>query len=506
MNDPQLTSVQPSAAVSGRSSAVEANALLRLLQSLPQSITEGQKLQAEVISSRQSGQVFDVLLKMALPNGSFSTLPAQTTHALTPGQTLSLIALGQNAFNLTQLSQSSSAALTRLDLSKVPLNSLLQAKVIQLQAQPQGHFRATALLTNTSLAGQTLLIDTPKALAINSVLTAKVLNTGQLQFIPTSTPMQRLSALQALPQQFQQQLGLSAALGKILAAPNLAKSDQATVQQLFNSMPDISKKLSTAQLAELVRNSGTQLEQRLLADSPISTQADLKANLLRLIGQLLPQQAGSNPLFGNAQAAMLAQTLPQLLREAGGFQTKQIREQAMRFPLASRMLEKLDNPNDLGALLRIAAAAISRLQTHQLASLAQTYTAADGTQVNTWQLEIPMRNQDSVVGLQVKFQEEQPSKEKEHNVAPFWRLELSFELEPLGPLHAQVNLRNNTELTSKLWAEREHTAQLVNRELHVLRDKLLAAGLDIRELDCQIGIPPSAPKAVLEQRWIDDLA
>lgn len=488
--------------------AAEVNTLLRLLQTLPQGISEGQKLQAEIVSVRQSGQVFDVLLKMALPDGRQSTLSAQTTQAMTPGQSLTLTALGQNQLGLAQQA-GTQAAMTRIDLAKIPINSLLQAKVIQVEPQPQGNFRATLSLSNTALAGQTLIIETPRALAINSTLSARVTNSSQIQFIPNTQAGERLNALQELPGQFSRQTGLGTALQQLFSvasSSSLPGDSQKIIQQLLNTLPDISQKLGTSQLAELVKNGGIQLEQRLLADAPSAAQQDLKASLLKLVGQMLPAQTGASPLLSSTQAAMLSQALPQLLREAGGFKASQIREQAMRFPLASRVLEKLDNPNDLGALLRIAAAAISRLQTHQLASLAQTYTTAEGTQVNTWQMEIPLRNQDSVIPLQVKFQQEQSAQEQQEQQPPFWRLELSFELEPLGPLHVQVNLKNNDELTSKLWAEREQTALFVNQELHVLRDKLLAAGLNIKELDCQQGIPPAAPKAILEQRWIDDLA
>ncbi|WP_215201115.1 hypothetical protein, partial [Escherichia coli] len=81
--------------------------------------------------------------------------------------------------------------------------------------------------------------------------------------------------------------------------------------------------------------------------------------------------------------------------------------QALNFPLPSKVLQLFDEDMELESLLRLAAAAISRLQTHQLSSLAQTSTLPDGTQLATWQMEVPMRHQHSVVPLQVKFQEEQ---------------------------------------------------------------------------------------------------
>lgn len=503
------THIQPTVSTPIRQTSVEAANVLRLLQDLPQSIVDGQKLQAQIVAAKQAGQVFEVLLKMALPDGKQTTLPAQANQILAPGQQVTLTAISQSQFTLTPALDKLAPALTRLDLAQLPSGTIIQAKVINLEPLAQGNFRATLSLNNTALAGQSVIIETPKALALNSVLTARVEGSFQLQFIPSSNTTDRLNIQQELLSQFNRQGSLGQALQQLQtvgSSTNLSSEGQKIVQQLLSNLPNISDKLTTAQLTELVKNSGTQLEQRLLTDAT-ATQQDLKASLLRLIGQILPSQTGSNPLLTSAQASISSQALPQLLREIGGISLSQMREQALRFPLAKGVLQKLDNPNDLGALLRIAAAAISRLQTHQLSSLGQTYTTPEGTQLTTWQMEIPMRDQDTVIPLQLKFQQEQSNSEEqdEEKKAPIWRLELSFELEPLGPLHVQVNLKNE-EISSKLWAEFAQTAVYVNKELHILRDKLLAAGLNIKELECLQGTPPAAPKAAIEQRWIDDLA
>ncbi|MCF3992614.1 flagellar hook-length control protein FliK, partial [Pseudomonas aeruginosa] len=147
---------------------------------------------------------------------------------------------------------------------------------------------------------------------------------------------------------------------------------------------------------------------------------------------------------------------------------------------------------------------ISRLQTHQLSSLAQTSTLPDGTQLATWQMEVPMRHQHSVVPLQVKFQEEQ-RKTGEEARESLWRVELAFDLEPLGPLHAQATLLRGS-LSSQLWAERDATARLVEHELGHLRQRLRDAGLTVGEITCQRGRPPQGPRATIEQRWVDETA
>jgi hypothetical protein len=110
------------------------------------------------------------------------------------------------------------------------------------------------------------------------------------------------------------------------------------------------------------------------------------------------------------------------------------------FPLPERLLQNAEGEDDLEHLLRLAAAAVSRLQSHQLSSLEQTGVTADGRLVSTWQLEIPMRNLQDIVPLQVKFQrEEAPEKESQQErreerepKQQLWRVDLAFDMEPWG--------------------------------------------------------------------------
>ncbi|WP_152356594.1 DNA polymerase III subunit gamma/tau [Pseudomonas aeruginosa] len=222
------------------------------------------------------------------------------------------------------------------------------------------------------------------------------------------------------------------------------------------------------------------------------------------IAQALPE-AIDNGQGDRERVLALAQALPAFVRNAlGNLGQSANKTQALNFPLPSKVLQLFDEDMELESLLRLAAAAISRLQTHQLSSLAQTSTLPDGTQLATWQMEVPMRHQHSVVPLQVKFQEEQ-RKTGEEARESLWRVELAFDLEPLGPLHAQATLLRGS-LSSQLWAERDATARLVEHELGHLRQRLRDAGLTVGEITCQRGRPPQGPRATIEQRWVDETA
>jgi hypothetical protein len=166
----------------------------------------------------------------------------------------------------------------------------------------------------------------------------------------------------------------------------------------------------------------------------------------------------------------------------------------------------MEGDADLQTLLKLAAAAVSRLQTHQLSSLAQSQIGPDGNLLTTWQLELPMRDQRDLVPLQMKIQHEEPQKSqgKQPKEAQ-WKVELAFDLEPLGPLQVQAQLARGS-LSSQLWAERPRTASLIDAELNTLRERLTAAGLTVGELACTQGTPPQGAKTSLEQRWVDETA
>ena len=213
-------------------------------------------------------------------------------------------------------------------------------------------------------------------------------------------------------------------------------------------------------------------------------------------------------------ANTLAQAMPGFVRSALGMLGQvSAKPSPTSFPLPERLLQSADGEDDLEHLLRLAAAAVSRLQSHQLSSLEQTGVTRDGRLMSTWQLEIPMRNLQDIVPLQVKFQredapEQQQPKERHEERPPkqhLWRVELAFDMEPLGPLQVQAQLISGS-LSSQLWAERPYTASLIESNLAALRQRLLDSGLNVGDIDCHLGTPPQGAQTRLEQRWVDETA
>ncbi|WP_415759656.1 flagellar hook-length control protein FliK [Pseudomonas sp. LT1P18] len=498
--------------------------LLKLLTPMEGLITAGQTAKAEVLSLKQADQTFQLLLKVTLDSGRQTTVQATSSQPLPQGTSLAITqpSAGNLAVTVQQAIASSVATLTRIDTAQLPVGTLLQGKVLTSQVLPQAPgqptvFRSMVSLLNTALSGSTLSIDSPTPLRIGTLLSALVQDTQTLKFVPLSSRQEQLAVTQQLVSQQSRQGSLDGLLKLLqnLPSSNQTSSDlRAAVDKLLAGLPDVQQLSTPKGLAQALANSGLFLEAKLLSGQNPTLAPDMKGDLLKLIAQLTPGLPANTNLNAIIAANTLAQAMPNFVRSALGMLGQvSAKPQPTRFPLPERLLQSMDGEGDLEHLLRLAAAAVSRLQSHQLSSLEQTGVTDDGRLMNTWQLEIPMRNLQDIVPLQVKFQrEEAPEKEQQNErrderepKQQLWRVDLAFDMEPLGPLQIQAQLIKGS-LSSQLWAERPYTASLIESHLTELRQRLLASGLNVGDLDCHLGTPPQGPQTRLEQRWVDETA
>ncbi|MFJ4383713.1 flagellar hook-length control protein FliK [Pseudomonas sp. NPDC089408] len=493
--------------------------LLRLIQAQPGLLAPGETAQAEVVSLRQAGQDFQLVLRLIQANGVQTQLQASASQPLPPGSQVTVSQTESNrlAIMLQQANASQVAILTRLDISKVPVGTLLQGKVVTNQALAQAPgqapvYRALVSLLNSAQAGATLSIDSPRPLAIGSLLSALVQGDQSLRFVPLSGRQDQLNIAQQLLTQQNRQAslpGLLNALQQLTRAPDAAGDLRASAERLLASLPDARQLGDAKGVAQALNNSGAFLEAKLLGGFPASVATDLKAHLLRLVAQAQSLPAGTP----NLAPASLAVTMPALARSAlGMLERVSPKPQPGAFPLPSRLLKALEDEGDLQQLLRLAAAAVSRLQSHAMSSLQQSGTLENGNLQTTWQTEVPIRYGQEFIPLQVKLQREetpQQQADRQHEaqdpLQALWRIELAFDLAPLGPMQVQAQLSQG-RLNGQLWAEREPTARLIDTQLGALRERLLARGLDVGDLACHPGTPPQGPRTRVEQRWVDENA
>ncbi|MDI6934340.1 flagellar hook-length control protein FliK [Serratia sp. Se-PFBMAAmG] len=493
--------------------------LLTLTQAQPGLVKPGETAQAEVLTLRQNGNEFLLVLRLAQANGAQVQVQASSSQPIPQGSQVTVSQPESNrlALLVQQATASNVATLTRLDTTKVPVGTLLQGKVLTNQALPAAAgqaagFRSLVSLLNTAQAGATLTIDSPRPLAIGSLLSAQVQGDQSLRFVPLSGRQEQLDITQQLQAQQCRQASLPSLLGGLqqIAGSSQANGElRAAAANLLNSLPD-ARQLSTPKtLVEALNNSGVFLEAKLLGGLAAGVAPDLKAQLVRLVALVSANAPGSPAV----SATTLAQALPAMARSALGLLDRvSPRQPPGAFPLPSRLLQALEDESDLQQLLRLASAAISRLQSHALSSLQQSGTLENGNLQTTWQTEIPVRHGQDFIPLQVKLQREETAQQQAERQAEakdpllaLWRIELAFDLAPLGPLQVQAQL-NQGRLSGQLWAEREPTARLIDAQLGNLRERLLARGLEVGDLECHPGIPPQGPRTRVEQRWVDENA
>jgi hypothetical protein len=500
--------------------------VLKLLTPVEGLIAAGQSARAEVLSLKQADQTFELLLKVTLDSGRQTTVQATSSQPLPQGTSLAITqpSAGNLAVTVQQAIASSVATLTRIDTSQLPVGTLLQGKVLTAQALPQvpGQptvFRSLVSLLNTALSGTALSIDSPQPLRIGTLLSALVEDAQTLKFLPLSSRQEQLAVSQQLLAQQSRQGsldGLLKALQNLPPASDQTSQDlRAVVDKLLASLPDAQQLSTPRGLAQALANSGVFLEAKLLGGQNPTLTPDIKADLLKLIAQLTPGLPNSSSFNAIIAANTLAQALPNFVRNAlGTLGQVSAKPVPSSFPLPDRLLQSLDDEGDLEHLLRLAAAAVSRLQSHQLSSLEQTGVTDDGRLLSTWQLEIPMRNLQDIVPLQVKFQREDAPEKQQANEQrrderepkqQLWRVDLAFDMEPLGPLQIQAQLISGS-LSSQLWAERPYTASLIDSNLAALRQRLVDSGLNVGDLDCHLGTPPQGNQTRLEHRWVDETA
>lgn len=545
---------QASAAVALARAGVSPGQLLELLQPMKNLVAPGETVTAEVVNLKQTGdQTYQLLLKLIQGNGGQSMVPVTSSLPLTPGTTLLVTQASANTLTLSlqQINNALNSVLTRLDTQQLPVGTLLQAKVLtsqvvadtlaQLGGQPGSSapatqntqsaalYRSLVVLLNTAQAGTTLAIESPRPLPIGSLLNAQVQGSQSLNFIPLSTGLDQLAAAQQLTTQQSRQGSLDTLISALQTLQTPAPSSNPTapvssplpaavqdsIDQLLADLPDIELMTTAKGVAQALNASGTFLEAKLMAGTDPMQSPDMKANLTRLIAQILPELPNNMTYDAIAASNMLARMMPSVIRSAlGTLGQVGERPQTINFPLPSRSVARGEK-DDLEILLKLAAAAVSRVQSHQLGGLEQTRSNADGTQTSTWQMEVAMRNGQDIVPLQVRVQRDDvPEKEqKQENEGTegretrekLWKIELAFDLEPLGALQVQAQLLRGS-LSSQLWAERADSAELISRELGHLRERLIASGLNVGELACNQGTPAQGPRTKLEQRWIDETA
>lgn len=322
--------------------------------------------------------------------------------------------------------------------------------------------------------------------------------------------------------------GLMARLGEALStlgdAPGLSPRQREALSPLQTAVPSLRQLTDPARLEQQMRSSGLFLEHDLALGAP--QPGDLKAALLRTLASLQqgmtsaappssPQaqpaaapQPGNTSGTGGAPASGGSTSAPDTQNAQQGTYTRaSLVEQAATTPQRDAPQVAATRPpvgdaqwaqeqtSPLANTLRHAVeGALARVHLNQMASL-QT----QGGDQPHWLMEIPLpsgREQEAV--LRLRLERESARKGAGGSAgAQAWRLDIDFDLEPLGPLRASV-LMHGEQLNVRLWAERQGTLHQLRENLDLLQAGLQRTGLEVAHLACYPGQP--APRGDEPQR------
>ncbi|WP_316364349.1 flagellar hook-length control protein FliK [Candidatus Thiodiazotropha sp. CDECU1] len=377
----------------------------------------------------------------------------------------------------------------------LPLPTIEPGKSLLEQLQPGQIVRGTALSENVNgsmrlqigvtrlIAQTTLSVPTGQALTLQVEKTGnlpelRVLTHPSMEQVKSAALKQVLPRQQPLPQLFQH---LTQVAGDSNRATPLPPAVKQAVQSVLQRIVPIEDPGFKTQLLQALQLSGTHTEARLINRQV--NNSDLKLNLLQLIGLIKPLI--SNPSNPINQLLSLQQQVLNPAQPAPANPPVTAHDASPTTKLLLDLFKHLDG-------------AIARIQTNQLSSL----PSEDSTR-QVWQFELPIRHENSVDLFHFRISREDVNKGAE--AAPMWSLTLHMNLPPLGPMRVRLALLDET-ISTIIWSEKTHTADLVNQHLDKLRAGLESTGLEVKKLEAFQGIAEIENELPSEQSLLNEQA
>jgi hypothetical protein len=218
------------------------------------------------------------------------------------------------------------------------------------------------------------------------------------------------------------------------------------IKSVLGNAPTRNEAASPTLLKKFILESGLFMEPRLASGQ--SPGPDLKTNLLLLLFHLRGQM---EELMVSDQRGVAAENRPPASPFDAG-------------------ISKL-----LSQLLRQTEGSLARIQLNQLSSL----PAEEGNR-QVWQLDIPVKHPEGYDNFQLRVEREQSHSEKK-GAQYRWRLSLHFDLDPLGPVQAQLTLLGE-EVSALFLTERQQSATLIEQQLASLEQAFSRVGLKVGHL------------------------
>ena len=313
------------------------------------------------------------------------------------------------------------------------------------------------------------------------------------------------------------------------------------VQQALRSVADQIRSLphltSPKLLPMVLKNSGVQFEQKLAANvspapdsrpaeknpvapsaSPITQRLigqDYKGALLHLLHQLDRALGNAAPGANQAQpassiippAAVSPTTTPATQALPPSMPADFAVPPPLQFPSALQLLQHLaarpqadlsDKVLRTQLLLLLhqhTLTSLAKVQLQQLHSLNHQQSQVDNPQpTQSWLFDIPVRYGSDIHPLEIRIDQawvnDDEGEENQRDKVKQWSVMLTFNLPRLGALYAQLTVLDNA-VSAKLWAEEASTLAQAQASLEQLRQQLQSQGVEVKQLQCLSGPPPS---------------
>lgn len=384
----------------------------------------------------------------------------------------------------------------------------------------------TAPLSKDSLTGAPAANSNP--LLSTSGINRSIIEQGLRQTLPQQQPLKILLPL----------------LLKIAQQPptNWPKELTQNVTHLLKLFPSSQLLQQSPALKQVISNSGIFLEAKLAqlsanasptnkmatASSQQTTNSALGRDLKGLMQRIIPllensiRSQNATPSVSTATAPAknlsLEPSLPgaQLLPVPGGESDEGLKPHALfqTSPLdpvianaTSLASSRSGAGKNVDVLLRQLSsqllASLARTQLNQLETLAtrQQNTPDNQGPINSWTLEIPIIHGKNIDNLDMRIDQHLVDDEQAGNKDSgknLWTVMLAFDLHKLGKMNVQLKVIGMS-VSATVWSQLENTHQVVQREIDSLKSNLEKVGVNVQQVDCQLGLPPKQNMPIYKQ-------
>ena len=498
------------------SAAQKTNSSTELLQAL--NLKAGDLINAKVVDSTN--------LKTTLTEG-------QLTRLITNQPDLAAKLLSQQNSTFIVSMRADGKLLTALSEFSLLKGQLLQLKVVNGQLLQVLDVKTPALLQFSQVAQEQLRqavpLQSPPAKLLSTLLWFSTSQRKNLSKEILHSVDQLLRQLPT-PKQLSQTDGVKNALlnsGMLLEAnlktagrkkmsaaqgdePVSAKDTRAATKTEGKANPDVDLKAALLRLLKQFADLPGQMQQKSSQPKPNAPEESLTyANLKSKASADIPK-----PLADESKrtAAGSAESLKAALQPSA---TESVTKKSANEPQQEEKnhAQKPHSPNTdpattkeqtLVGLQKQLVESLSRSLIHQLITLNKQQGLSQETPApNFFQTEIPIFNGHSIDTVLIRIDERESSPQSQQTTDKIreWVLTLSFDLDFLGEMHAQVKLVED-QVSARFWAEKTETLEKIKQNYSYLTNSLADAGIKVKALECCAG-PPPAINAALDYTLVD---